>query len=186
MIDLQATDGKEKVKETTPENVVLPIVDTLAEEFMTFLLALSFGATRIKELLRNPNNFALIWFQLCDEFKLELTILIVIGLNSGNKLDKSLLVALDTLDKSKIPTIDPLLNSDPRVVLKSSLADLVAHVQNLRHLRIRDHFDLSPVDTLNPMNEGQHMRHVVSLDIDAARSLVAVEYREDHERFLLI
>ncbi len=143
---------------------------------MTFLLALSFGATRIKELLRNPNYFALIWFQLSDELKLELTILIVISLNSGNELDKSLLVALDTLDKSKVPTIDPLFDSDPRVILKSSLADLVAHVQNLRHLRIRDHFDLSPVDTLNTMNECQHVRHVVGLDIDAPWSLVTVEH----------
>jgi hypothetical protein len=60
LIDLQATDWHEEVKEAAPENVVLPIVDTLAEEIMAFLLAFSFCATRIKELLRNSNNLALI------------------------------------------------------------------------------------------------------------------------------
>lgn len=54
---------------------------------MAFLLAFSFGATRIKEFLRNSYNLALIRLQLSDELKLELPVLIVIGLNSGNKLD---------------------------------------------------------------------------------------------------
>lgn len=54
---------------------------------MAFLLTLSLGATGVKELLRDPYHFALIRLQLGDELKLELPILIVIGLNSGNKLD---------------------------------------------------------------------------------------------------
>jgi hypothetical protein len=62
------------------------------------------------------------------------------------------------------------------MILESSFAHLVAHVQNLRHLRIWYHFDLSPIDTLNPMNKCHHVRHIMSLDIYATRSLVAVEY----------
>jgi hypothetical protein len=87
LIDLQATDWHEEVKEAAPENVILPIVNTLAKEVMAFLLAFSFCATRIKEFLRDSDNLALIRLQLSDELKLELPILIVIGLNSGNKLD---------------------------------------------------------------------------------------------------
>ncbi len=117
MIDLQAADWHEEVKEAAPENVVLPIVHTLAEEIMAFLLAFSFGATRIKELLRDSYNLALIRLQLSDELKLELPVLIVIGLNSGNKLDQSLLVALDALNKSKITSIDSLFDSNPRMIL---------------------------------------------------------------------
>jgi hypothetical protein len=60
LIDLQATDWHEEVEEAAPEEVVLPTVNTLPEEVMAFLLAFGFCATRIKELLRDSYNFALI------------------------------------------------------------------------------------------------------------------------------
>jgi hypothetical protein len=60
LIDLQAADWHEEVKEAAPEEVVLPTVNTLAEEIIAFLLAFSFCATRIKELLRDSNHLALI------------------------------------------------------------------------------------------------------------------------------
>ena len=142
---------------------------------MTFLLAFSFGSARIKEFLRNSYYLALPRLQLGDELKLEFSIFIMIGLNSWNKLDKSLLVALDALDKSEVSTIDSFFHSDPRMILESSFAHLVAHVQNFRHLGIRDHFNLSPIDSLYSMNEGQHVRHIMGLDINATRSFVAVE-----------
>jgi len=143
---------------------------------MAFLLALSLSTTGVKELLRDPYHLALIRLQLSDELKLELSILIVIGLNSGYKLDKSLLIPLDALNKSKVATIDPLLDSDPGVILESSLAHLIAHVQYLGHLRVRNHFNLSPIDPLNPMNKCHHMRHIMSLDIDPPWSLITVEH----------
>lgn len=72
------------------------------------------------------------------------------------------------------------------MVLKGSPAHLIAHVQNLGHLRVRDHFNLSPIDPLYSIDESKDMRHVMCLNVYATWSLVAVENREDHKRLLLV
>ena len=78
-------------------------------------------------------------------------------------------------NKCKVTTVNSFLDPDPLVVLKSSFADLIAHVQNLWHLRIRDHFNLPAVDTGNSIDKSVNVGHVVCLNIDATRSLVTVE-----------
>jgi len=70
LVDLQTSDRQEEVEEAAAEEVVLPVVHTLAKELMTFFLTLSLRATGVKELLRDPYHFALIRLQLGDELKL--------------------------------------------------------------------------------------------------------------------
>lgn len=61
------------------------------------------------------------------------------------------------------------------MILESSLADLVANVQNLGHFWIRDHFYLSAIDSCYSMNESQNMRHIMGLYVNSTRGLVAVK-----------
>ena len=68
----------------------------------------------------------------------------------------------------------------------SCFADLIAHVKNGRHLLIGYHLNLSLVNARNSMDESEHVRHVVRLNVNATWRLVAVEHGQDHERFLLV
>jgi hypothetical protein len=185
-VNLQSRDGHKQVKVAAAEVVILPAVHTLAEQFVLLLLALGLDTAGIEQLLRDPNHFTLARFQFCDDLIVKFTILIVVALHPRNNFDESLWIALDVFNKCKVTTVNSFLDPDPLVVLKSSFADLIAHVQNLWHLRIWDHFNLPAVDTGNSIDKSENMGHVVCLNIDTTRSLVTVEDWKDHEGFLLI
>lgn len=65
--------------------------------------------------------------------------------------------------------------------LEGSLAHLTADLDYLRHVAVGNHLNASLLYPCNTFDDRLDMRHVVSLDVQAAASFVTGKDRQDHE-----
>lgn len=167
--------------------MVAPDVEALGQILDVILATLCLYWPRVEEPLWCPNDLARgTRLFLGHKLQGQGTIFPLDLLHARDKPDYRLAVCFDAVNKAEIAGVGSTLDSDPLVLLKGCLADLGTDLEHLGHVAVGYHLHAFLEYSCYAVNDGVHVAHVVSLNVQAAAHLVAAKHRQDHEGLLAV
>lgn len=156
--------------------MVAPDVEALRKVLEIVLATLCLDRSRVEEPLRRPDDLARgSRLSLSHKLQGHGPIFLFDLLNARDKSHYRLPVGFNAVNEAEISGVGSALHSDPLVFLEGGLADLGAYLKHLRHVCVGYHLHAFLEDSCDAVDDGVHVYHVVSFDVQAAAHLVAAE-----------